>query len=183
MKPTQLVHHSENQEIAVTDSIKLNQIFLRLFRRLQLSVTWEPINNSSYDISLFLFSLYLQQSIIYVLQFLSLCRTTGYYTTKQHNIKHYRVISHVPFIHPNPPFHTCLPYEVACSEGYIPMTALTHTSPPLPHLKAREYDFRNATDWIQEASDKKPGRKWDTDSLWRAVTNYTQHLQDFLIRI
>ena len=44
-----------------------------MFRKLNLSVTWGPINNSSYDISLFLFNLYLQQYIIDVLDFPSLC--------------------------------------------------------------------------------------------------------------
>ena len=55
-----------------------------MFRRLKLGVTWGPINNSSSDISLFLFNLYLQQSNIYVLEFLSLCISAGYCTPKWH---------------------------------------------------------------------------------------------------
>ena len=49
-----------------------------------------------------------------------------------------RVTSHLPLIHPNTPFLHHPPSQAACSEGSIPMTAPTHTLPPLPPLKARE---------------------------------------------
>ena len=44
MQPTHLVHYSENQKNAVTDSLKLKYIFLKVFRRLKLSVTLEDLN-------------------------------------------------------------------------------------------------------------------------------------------
>ena len=56
-----------------------------MFRRLKLSVTQGPINESSSDISLFLSNLYLQHSIIDVLEFPSLFFTAVYFTTKWHN--------------------------------------------------------------------------------------------------
>ena len=52
------------------------------------------INDSSSDIYLFLFNPYLQQSIIHILEFLSLCHTSGCFTTKRHKEKQ-RVASHL----------------------------------------------------------------------------------------
>ena len=56
-----------------------------MFKRLKLSVTWGPINNYSSGISLFLFNLYPQHSIINILEFPHLCRNARYCTTKWHN--------------------------------------------------------------------------------------------------
>ena len=154
-----------------------------MFSRLKLSVTWVPINNSSSHISLFLFNLYLQWSIIDVLEFLYLCSASGYCTTKQHNKEKEKVTSHLPPIWTNTSFYPRTPSQTACSKGSTPKTAPTHTPTPMPPLKAGEYNSRNASDRIRNASEKNPRREWDPDSVRRAVKNYTQHLRGVLIRI
>ena len=154
-----------------------------MFRGLNLSVTWVLINNSSSDISLFFFSLYLQKSIIYVLEFLPLCRNSVYFTTKWRNKEKERVTSHPPLIHPKPPFRPFPPSQAACSEGSIPMTASTQTPPPLPPLKSGEYDSRTASDQNRDVLEKKPWKGWDPNYFRRSVTKYAWHLQDVLILI
>ena len=82
-----------------------------MFSRLKLSVTWGPINNSSSDIYLFLFNLYLQQSIMDIIEFPYLCRNSGCCTTKLHNKEKresYIPSTSQPLIHPNPPFRPWL---------------------------------------------------------------------------
>ena len=145
-----------------------------MFKRLKLSVTWGPINNSSSGISLFLFNLYLQNSIINILEFPYLCRNAGYCTTKWHNKEKERVTSHLPLIHPNHPFRPRPPSQAAYSKGSIPMTAPTHTPSPLPTLKAGEYNSWTASDRIRDASEKKPWREWDHDSVrgkWQTMSS------------
>ena len=90
-----------------------------MFRRLKLSVTRGPINNSSSIISLFLFNLFPQQSILGTLEFWCLCCTYGCCTTKQNNTeKGYSYIPSTsqPLIHPNTPLHTHPPSRLAHSE-------------------------------------------------------------------
>ena len=105
-----------------------------MFRRLKLSFTWGPINNSSCDISIFFSNVYLQQSIIDVLDFPSLCRTSRYFTTNRQNKKRElypiyhsstqippsiitRLLMHVPRDRsqwlPQPrPHHRCIPWRL-----------------------------------------------------------------------
>ena len=133
------------------------------YKRLKLSVTWGPITSSSSYISLFLFKLHLQQCIIYVLKFLSLCCTARYFTTKSHNTEKKRVTSHLTLIQPNPPLHPSPPSKAACSKGSIPMTVPTQNTLTLPPLKDGEYNSRTASGRIQEISEKNPWREWDPD--------------------
>ena len=65
-----------------------------MFRRLKLSLTWGLINNSSSDISLSLFNLYPQHTIIDVLDFSSICRYVRYRTTKRQNKE--KIESYIP---------------------------------------------------------------------------------------
>ena len=100
-----------------------------MFSRLKLSVTWVPINNFSSDISLFLFNLYLQYSIMYILEFLYPCCTAGCCTTKRHNIEKgesYIPYTSQPLIHQNPPFHTRLPSQAVCSERLVAAAISNH---------------------------------------------------------
>ena len=76
-----------------------------------------------------------------------------------------RVKSHLPLNHLNPPFPPRPSYEAACSKGLNPMTSPIQTLPPLPPLKAGEYDSRTASNQIRDASEKKLWREWDTNSF------------------
>ena len=92
-----------------------------------------------------------------------------------------RFTSNLPLIQPHPPLNHSLPYQADCSKGSIPMTAPTQTLPPLPPLKAREYNYQTTSNRIQDALDKKPHMEWYPNSFQRAATNKTQQLREILV--
>ena len=69
------------------------------------------------------------------------------------------VTSHLPLIHPNPPFHPRLPSQMSCSQGSIPMTAPTQTPQMLPSPKDGEYNYQTFSNPIRVASEKNPRRE------------------------
>ena len=95
---------------------------MRVFRGLRLSVTQVPVDKFSSGISLFLFNLYLQQSILGILEFQSICCTSGCCTTKRHSTEKgesYTPSTSQPLINPYPPFHHHPPSQEAHSEVLV----------------------------------------------------------------
>ena len=154
-----------------------------MFRRFKLNVTWGPINYSSSDIPLFFFSLYLEQSIIDVLEFPYLCRTVRYFTTKLNNKE--KIDSYIPYTTHSP--KSPLLYLTAFSSGqfwgiypnYHPNTYPTTAAYP----EGRKLWFPNCI-WsgighVREESPVVVGYQFSLG----AVTNYAQDLRDVLIHI
>ena len=94
-----------------------------------------------------------------------------------------RVPSHLPRNHPNLPFRPCPPSEAACSEGSIPMTTPTQTRHRfLPWiLESKIHELYP----IGYGKCRRRSSGGSGIPIWSggAVTNYSQHLWDVLIRL